>query len=310
MSEYLKCFIYLGFCNILRFFPLTFYEKLDWTKFEEYHNILIDKYDKILLCVQLNKFIYLSNEQYDKYTKEFSQPTRDDFEFKDIGLKLAEILLRTAIKTQNYYYLINVLIDAGYGILPQIENNDLYVNYKKFNETISEVSFNLLTSKNISDDAVQSILQVDKYPNILSDYILMTRYINSNNLNSAIEVFKKTKTCNTDIFVELFCLSNDEQRRDILTECHKKNKFASSFSNSYYRCLYVYDMILDIDKNNFYLNRIDIPLIESSYGHTEKNETKTNILSSSHTVKILDNYIIISYFFENNDYVIDKNYLQ
>lgn len=306
--DYLKCYIYLGFYNVLQFFSWSFYEKLDWSKFREYFNILIDIYDKIFLCIQLNKFHDLSGEEYVEFTKEIPQPTNIEFDIKPIKLKLVEILLRTGIRTKNHYDLIDVLIDAGHGLLLwDTVDSDNFSKRTEYNKTITEISIKLLTLDRISDAEVLSILQINKYPNILSSYILMKRYLKSNNLDKAIEIFKETKTCQTDIFIELFCISNNEQQSVILSACREKNKFTTASSDKYYRYVSVHNMILDIDENDLNLNRIDIPLLKFKYGTLDQYNGKINGFSSSHGVELFDYSMIISYTYNQGKYIISKN---
>lgn len=87
------------------------------------------------------KFSSLSDEEYNEFITEFPRPEPFEFVTKNIKLKLTEILLHTGIQTKNYYYLIDVLINAehgSYNYIPIANNKYIYI--------ICRVSFNLLIS--------------------------------------------------------------------------------------------------------------------------------------------------------------------
>lgn len=275
--DYLKCFRFLCFNNVLCYFPESYYNTLDWTKYYEYLENLDNQYDRIYLTIQVEYAIEITFEEYQQI-KKLLKIKNNDIYYPNFMTELAIFLLCTGLRTKTYYGLINIIIKAGYGISLPYDSfifSEKPAPYNTTSEIISQTALSLFNDKSLSYELIETILDIDNYNNNLSYYILISKCIASNEIDKAVQLFDKVITCDIDLFVDLFSICNEQQRIFMLKSCRSVNKFNRTFSR-----IYLNKYILNKDKKiddeiiinkKLFLEKINFPDITYYYDEIKKD---------------------------------------
>lgn len=218
-EEYLEWFRYLCIDTPLKFFDISYYEKLNWKKYDTYISYLNNDYEKIFLTFQLNTYSKIEKSALDSILKKFNIRCLRTGYSETILYNLIE----EAFNTKIYDDLLQLV--TKHGCCSNITNS--------LKNIALSLMINKMTCLDFSDEEVNKIIgdsDCHKENNLLG-FILMRRYILQNKIHKAIEIFIEVKTCNNEIFGHLFSISNDEQREVILQHCRIQNKFDSNNSN-------------------------------------------------------------------------------
>ena len=209
-AEYLYWFTFLGFSRPLIFFELSYYETLDWTKYNKYMSYLENKYEKIFLTFQLIIYCELENNVLDGILENINIKK---FVHETYSITVLYELICDAFSSQIYDNLFELLTKQGFCDLPKGRKINIALN----------TLYDLILSLDIAD--VDKIIGNNYTKNDFLGHILMDKYISSEKINKAIEIFSHVKTCHNETFERLFFLSNDTQQEVILQNCRTKNKF-------------------------------------------------------------------------------------
>lgn len=244
-KQYLYWFRFLGIYNPLKFFDLSYYEKINWSKYNEYISYLNNDYEKIFLTVQLITYCDIESRFLNGIFKKFH--IKQHWSETNLTIILHE-LIGEAFYSKIYDNLFQLLMKQG-----------LCSNIKESlrNFALSPMISKMISSE-LSEEEIKKIIgntNGHKENNLLG-FILMRRYILQNKIEEAIKIFIEVKTCNNELFEHLFSLSNDEQREVLLQNCRTQNKFESNNRNTDCIRHYVLGIYLSVDEEDNMLDSV------------------------------------------------------
>lgn len=240
-EEYSEWFRYLCIDTPLKFFDISYYEKLNWKKYDTYISYLNNDYEKIYLTFQLHTYGKIEESDLDSILKKFN----------------IKKLRHDTYSTTILYNLIGEAFNSKIydGLLQLFVKHECCSNATNI---VSSLIINKMTCLDLSDEEVNIIIEdsdCHKENNLLG-FILMRRLILQNKIDEAIKIFIEVKTCNNEVFEHLFSISNDEQREVILQHCRTQNKFDNN--NTGQDCIrhYVLGIYLSIDETEYMLDSV------------------------------------------------------
>lgn len=268
-AEYLYWFTFLGFSRPLKFFELSYYEKLDWTNYNKYMSHLENKYEKIFLTFQLITYCDLENDVLNSILENINIKK---FVHETYSITVLYELICEAFSSQIYDNLFELLTKQGFSDLPKDGkvNIALYTLHK------------LISALEIVD--IDKIIGDNYKKNDFLGHILMNKYLSQDEIDKAIEIFSYVKTCHNEIFERLFFNSDDKQREVILQYCRTKNKFLSNESTFSRRdgsgdvrtCLP--EILVQFDEDDCRLDAVIVMFFSTNTEYRYNHELKKYIL--------------------------------